>query len=279
MKRLLSSILLITAELYAYATIQTCEMIHIGDATYEIKDDLPLDQFPLIDSLLAEYSQVLTPTNLYRGYVGYWTIRDNQLYLDSLQMYDSKTIIASSNPLFANYRTSAGVVATWFSGNLHVVSTSYLDFRNYHGFDDKYSFKDGQIVAKKHYERKQIIYGTKKVSFLQVEKLLADKYPELNGKLTINTRAVEIDSIGNITQLSVWIVQNQTTAQVLESDEIVSFIESFLLREPFMDVYFLYGKCIALPILYTFDFSRSKEERNLLLQTAIDKAQTTSAED
>lgn len=115
------TIILVAVSLEANATAQFSEVLFIDTTRYDMRA-CPLDQFKQLDQLKNKYPRMRTDlcSALWRGYIGYWQLQDNKLYLDSIQIgFDSDTakVIARNEPLFDAYKTTdERILAGWYSG-------------------------------------------------------------------------------------------------------------------------------------------------------------------
>lgn len=117
MKKLALLIIGFACYTLAFATAQMSELITYNGKCYGMFS-LPLEEHTRIDSIRAHIPDKWT-TALYRCYRGYWSIKNDSLFLDSigvpthggLRKYDISKDLGSAKPVFAS----------WFTGSLHLI--------------------------------------------------------------------------------------------------------------------------------------------------------------
>ena len=132
------------------ATAQQSEKIFINGKKYDMLS-CPLERNSIIHEILEKIkpAKIVTNTSLWRGYVGYWSIKKNTLYLDSLQFeiedleagdFVIKTIIPKNESAFSAYKDNIGIKASWFSGELRVIQGKLLMYVHM-GFDSTFKIE------------------------------------------------------------------------------------------------------------------------------------------
>ena len=186
--------------LSAQATGQIPDLIIIG------KDTLMLQTCPIEhDSILSkQVSKRLSNENsctaCWRGYQALWQIEDDKLILKRIE--DSKSLFAHPdtvpevtvdlNGIFDQYQDKQGrVVASWFSGELKVVSGKqiyyvHMGFNREYENETDYQVEQGRVISKTDY-RNSIQKGTsiKDAMGFAMTQFNGDRFPEL-----ANTRVV-----------------------------------------------------------------------------------------
>lgn len=118
------------------ATAQQSEKIFINGKKYNMLS-CPLEADNIMRDIIKKIkpADIVTNTSLWRGYVGYWSIKNNTLYLDSLhfeiedfeaEYFVTKTIIPKNESAFSAYKDKFGIKASWFSGELRVIQGQLL---------------------------------------------------------------------------------------------------------------------------------------------------------
>lgn len=105
--------------LSGFATAQVCELIYDGGVQKGMCS-LPLElNIPAFSKITYRLPQGAPNTALYRKYVGYWKIKNDSLFLDSVLVSRDRAIFIDD--IFATNKTKSGYFANWVSGSLRVV--------------------------------------------------------------------------------------------------------------------------------------------------------------
>jgi len=241
----------------AYATAQCGEVIFIDGKKYSMFS-LPLDwNEEHLDSLLLDkYPYRTTCTALWRNYIGYWSINDNTLYLDSIQInvFDDeycKTVIAKDEEILKPYLDQHGIAATWATGRLRIVSGKIIRYVHM-GWESTYEhekfleLREGKIIATTKYKNKKIVNGwldgqnLKKIKKFQ--ETIYEKHPTLTSKYSIKINHDSIDKRGNIIHTLIQIKGNSRneTFPELEKD-----IADYIVKKKGLSIYFIDGNYIS----------------------------------
>jgi hypothetical protein len=136
-------------------TYQSSEVLKVGDETLYIRQVLPLEYyFPNHENTALKYWNLTAiSTSENRGYHGIWTIKNNSLYLTSIDAYRKKvegflfwkkvsSQAVTISELFPN-AINDELKATWFTGKISAYTKS---MRN--PIDDQLSvrFEKGNLV-------------------------------------------------------------------------------------------------------------------------------------
>jgi hypothetical protein len=153
MKHLISLFILIFST-NAFATQQIPEEFDVDMAKFEINEQ-PLDSFIGPDEFKKRFKPDICSAN-WRGYKGYWALRDNKLVLRHLVQNacskDPKSI--DIEKLFGNKRYP--IEATWYTGKItiRISKRNYLksETTGHSGVEYEaivYEFQKGKLVSRK----------------------------------------------------------------------------------------------------------------------------------
>ena len=145
-KKTVISIILLFATLSSYATGQEGDIVYIDGEQWEL-----LGKPVYADSVLSRELKEALPkgrgivTSNWAGYTAYWSIRQEQLCLDSIlyEIFDakkSKTKCLPSDTLlrvFSKYVEGKRIVATWFDGDIRLAKGKMI-YYVHSGFERNY---------------------------------------------------------------------------------------------------------------------------------------------
>lgn len=103
---------------------------------------LPLESFLDLSNQRKAFAKVHRHTACFRGYVGYWEISDNKLFLNSAETLDGENFALDS--LFSN--TRAPIFAEWFSGELRCPTGKMLRYVH-SAFGSIYASEDRILIT------------------------------------------------------------------------------------------------------------------------------------
>lgn len=279
------TIMMITVSLKANATAQFGEVLFVDTTRYSMRA-CPLDQFKQLDQLKNKYPRMRTDlcSALWRGYIGYWQLQDNKLYLDSIQIgYDSDTakVIARNEPLFDAYKTTDGrILAGWYSGEVSVTSGNlvhyvHMGFESVFKHEDIYTIDNGMVTGVKHYDNKYTVKGDDMRAALELEQYIAGVHPEYTGKIVVSAAASEIEQNGNLKKIDVKLRDN--TNKDIDTDELCRLAEEFLLKNPPFSIIYVRGEYDLRFAKCTFAlvFDKEQHEKRMKFLKRIQEGQYT----
>lgn len=129
------------------ATAQRGEVIFIDGKKYSMFTCPLNENKKLVKKLFRVYPYRFFSTALWRGYVGYWSIKNETLYLDSIHIGRNTTIVPIEEKMFSRYKDENGVKASWYSGELRVIDGKLLRYVHM-GFESVYT-KESYLAVKK----------------------------------------------------------------------------------------------------------------------------------
>lgn len=227
--QLLSLLALGFMSLDAFATAQIGEILEYEGKREEIYAT-PLESYFTADKKRPEFP--VQSSGCWRGYVGLWSLKDNQLYLVSLHEldYESKDILGKKIPLSLVFGSeNSPVKADWFTGVLRLPRGEQLRYVHM-GFgtifekDIYLTFKNGKLVARREVNNRDI-GATRSTSDLEWVALAEQPVPD-EGKwvdarlLADDSSAREVKTRGifftdNAAKTShLWIPDTPTTGQI-----------------------------------------------------------------
>lgn len=150
-----------------FSTPQVKDILIIKRDTFSI-NQLPLENYPQIDSILKSNNIIGTNSSCYRGYIGEWKIIKNKLYLNKLSCCSSKCVDFHL-PQISNNGTwdlrmlfpidqidENGLQAFWFSEKMIVqkgeIFLSYVENRTLTSREEIFQFNKGELQSKEKIE-------------------------------------------------------------------------------------------------------------------------------
>ena len=224
MKRLIICIFVFATALNSWSTAQRGDVIFIYGEQWELLGD-PIaedsDLFHRVRGVLPK--ERATSSNNWRGYVAYWSVRNDIIYLDSIKVplfsfetgQECEQLIPEDDirSVFNEFYIDNEIIATWFSGNIRVGKGNIVRYEHI-GYDRNVeheqilTVKDGNIVNRVSYHNGIVVDGFsfKNLDSPNWQELIKEKipfpvdnYPELAGKkIKFSVTQVQIDSIGNL---------------------------------------------------------------------------------
>lgn len=135
MKKLLSVICIAASAVAAFGTAQLPESINdCGHEKNMASRLLELDSVSF-SRLKERISDKMVSTDLWRGYIGHWEIKNDSLFLDSILVSDNASdtrrfMPAAIDDIYASHRTPSGYFADWVSDTIRVVSGNIVRDRH-----------------------------------------------------------------------------------------------------------------------------------------------------
>ena len=266
--RLLLCAQLMLLALTAYATWQEGDVIYINgerlellgrpiclDSTlyHTLKDELPSDQG--------------TVTSNWDGFIAYWSINNDKLYLDSVrcEAYDPnvKAVVGESIPsitfyrIFNSYIAGNRIAASWVSGKIRVAKGKVIYYQR-SGFERNYEeetildIDKGKVIGKKEYHNfvkdgfafDKLQENGAQEMLHKILPLHIERYPELaNVKgLIFRVKRARVDEKGNLLECNVQVVKPDAGPQL--ATEIAEALKTY---HPWK-VYYINGEYRALGI-------------------------------
>lgn len=237
------------------ATAQQSEKIFINGKKYDMIS-CPLERDRTILEILEKIkpAKIVTNTSLWRGYIGYWSIKKNTLYLDSLQFeiedleaedFVRKTIIPKNESAFSAYKDNFGIKASWFSGELRVIQGRLLMYVHM-GFDSTYekesflTVKEGTVTHSRKVKNKEICKNT--IGIRSISNAFNDafikEFPDIKA-IAARVSYSKVNAKGKPTEVEIY--SNDITE---DKEKIHNFIRSYLLKNHILGVYKINNKLI-----------------------------------
>lgn len=236
----------------AYSTAQQGEYIFMKGKMYTLFT-CPLEfSKDLKEELDKQYPLTWESTDLWRGYIGYWSIKENSLYLDSLQCnikdIGHKTIVSKESRIFQPYMTGKGVCARWFSGELRVIEGKLVkyvhsDFVTIFEHETFLTIEKGVIKGKRTENNSLVcansienieVYNAFREAFKQ-------EFPDYAAnRIVCSVSYSAFDRNGKPTEVDVKIVKMRE--EVDRKEDIMNFVSKYLLEHRIIAIYNLNGK-------------------------------------
>ena len=230
-----------------YATAQDPNVIYIEGERWSLLGELFRNR-DLVDRIQKALprERVKSSAN-WKGYISFWSIKQNQLYLDSIcvEQYDSNLRQSSYESLsqdtmqilFANYTKEKGFKYTAFSGKLRVargqcVHYVHMGYESNFEYESFLTMTDGQVTGRKDYHnRKQAGFSISNrndlASLREMFLERVEKYLELKeyDRMVFSLKDVKIDSLGTITDCTVTTPRNDTEFFASEMRQVIMEIK------------------------------------------------------
>lgn len=228
MKKLFIGIFIITLSLNTFACEQFGDTIYIDGIKWVLLGK-PIGNKSLYDSLKKVFPEdCIFSTSNYDGYIGYWSIKNEKLCLDSVKVttynqetkryHDCSISSADMQRVFKKYYDKDEIIATWVKGTIRVARGKLLLYeemayeRNYEQ-EQIITFKHGRIIERQLFHNRLVIDGFSLNDLWyqgqeEVKKKLplkTDNYPELNDvkRICFNISPIQVDSLGNLVDCKV----------------------------------------------------------------------------
>ena len=238
----------------AFATEQDGEYIMWEGTMYQMLT-CPLHyQRNLFDKFNKQFEPSWSSTALYRGYIGYWSIKDERLCLDSLHVWhkgeaEPLTVLPAQEKLFRKYVKNGVVTARWATGKLRVVSGDLIRHGSA-GFERTYEHEDflqvrrGKLLSVKRVEQQRILQ-LNNAAFKEMGAALSEKTP-LKGGAVFSAQYSEFDADGIPTAVDVRMLKEGLEP----SDEdlknaLTKHVGEYLLEKRCLPLYRINGKLVA----------------------------------
>ncbi len=151
-------------------TAQASEVLEHNGVSLSLCSN-PLSSY--LDQRNFEFQVVSTAC--WRGYIGYWSITENKLYLNNIEGYLKNGEKVSLKTIFPNH--TGKVFADWYSGELRCPQGKLIDYVH-GGYASTYekdlfiTIKDGIVISEKYISNgvsdKKMSTGYKIAAFLSI---------------------------------------------------------------------------------------------------------------
>ena len=232
MKRIFLFVSFLFLALVAHATGQTGDVIFIDGARWELLGkpiDLDAALYHDLEAVLPENRPIVTSN--WDGYTGYWSIRQDVLYLDSVrcEYYDTEIqgMKGESIPsavllnVFKNYVDDDRIVASWLTGEIRVATGKMIYYQHTY-FERNYeeemmlSIDKGKVTGRKEYHN-FVVEGFSFDKFnpdnneelREMYPLHIERYPELANeeRIVFSIQRARVDAQGNLVECEVKVIR------------------------------------------------------------------------
>ena len=232
MKRIFLFVSFLFLALVAHATGQTGDVIFIDGARWELLGkpiDLDAALYHDLEAVLPENRPIVTSN--WDGYTGYWSIRQDVLYLDSVrcEYYDTEIqgMKGESIPsavllnVFKNYVDDDRIVASWLTGEIRVATGKMIYYQHTY-FERNYeeemmlSIDKGKVTGRKEYHN-FVVEGFSFDKFnpdnneelREMYPLHIERYPELANeeRIVFSIQRARVDAQGNLVECEVKVLK------------------------------------------------------------------------
>lgn len=256
----------------AYATPQISEQITIDGKDYSLLTCPLVYCEEAFDSLLLDKYDVSEweCTALWRNYRGFWSIENDKLYLDSIQVgFEGPIIKAQEEDIFKNYLDKGKIWAKWMNDEIKVGSERLLiDYRDTYEHEDFYKLEKGIVKSHRRVENKLLL--TSNLAEKNKEAInkwnefgntLCDKFPTLKGRFLVRIKYTGCQPNGLPTKVEVELVKYDeeinTDKESLKS--LREAISQYSLENIMSNIYEINGKIVSFPM--TYPIMLTKEEQ------------------
>ena len=227
MKRSLLYLLFLTISISANATSQEGDFIIIDGAQWEVLGrpiKAEAERYNKMLALLPDNRDIRSAN--WEGYIAYWSIKQDALCLDSIRysitdkstnVKQEKSVDAEGlNRVYEKYRDGQNIVASWYSGKLHLGKGKVLQATN-EGYERNYEneqfidFEQGKKTGQIAYDNKLAVEGlnlsnVKDFNDLKQKfPLNLGKYPGLSNarRIIFSIKDAKVDANGNLLDCNV----------------------------------------------------------------------------
>lgn len=254
MKKMIFLLLACVCTIIAFATAQMSESMHYNGKWYGMFS-LPLEQHAKIGSIRTHIPDIWN-TGLYRCYRGYWSIRNDSLFLDSigypdkngLCKYDLSKELGGTTPLFAS----------WVNDTLHLIDGKCIfyvhdawlsKFEN----DSYLNVIDGKVKGIRT-SKNEIINPerpTQEVNEI-INQFVKDNLPwlERNKRIVIQAKYVETDSLHNPTHTRINIIRDDAGMTDMQRQDLIDKLDCLMIKERLIPAAWAEGELYCF--LYSF---------------------------
>ena len=270
MKKIIVCLYALCTLTVAFATGQDGDIIYIDGEQWEL-----LGKPIASDSILDTNMLAMLPkerswsTGNWVGYTGWWSIKDNKLYLDSItvRFYNKETRQyrqqsigeADMHRVFSNYYQDNTIVATWVKkiraakGNL--VYYEHIGYERNLEYEQIFTIDKGNVTNRQSFHNK-IIKGfsladpRNRGKWKEILPLNVNAYPELDGekKLVISVKDIRVDSLGNLIDCNVSVMartHGDDDQKRKNIEGLASEVKTILKKIHPWKTFFIYGEYIA----------------------------------
>jgi hypothetical protein len=203
------------------------------------------------DSVFQQYG--CFSTNCWRGYVGYWELKNDSLFLLELHANSNKIDLSL---IFKDKKTDKAVFADWVNHSINnpfgkLIHYIHEGYSSIYEFEREFIFSNGVLTKISHYDNSK----SKKSKFaedpLLLKSFLKANINSSNFSNNIEPNAKVIVKICNVTEFgkvdSVEVIRGCDFERNMEAIRVVKLI-------PEWDVIYRHGKQIQIPWVIPIEF-------------------------
>lgn len=233
-----------------FATAQYGEMLFMDGRWYSMFSDPLSLSTERLDTLVQEkVNMEMSSSALWRGYIGYWSIVDKTLYLDSIHINHNyiddtyETIIAKDSPLFTKYKDSHGISASWMNDTIRVISGKivkyvHMGWESIYEHEQYFSLENGEITGRTNLEYRLITNGIYEgKNGKKFTNSIVNKFKDVQGSMTVQCDILEFSKKGKAKKVSVEILHTQNTIGKETKEQIEKAIADYMLSHNIVPVY------------------------------------------
>lgn len=232
MKRLALYLLFTVLWASVFATGQECDIIYVGGQQWFLKGRPICYDSLLYKSLMERLPEHRAQSTAnWDGFVGYWSVQDGALFLDSVTVYfieenlKEKTVALPDTimqTVFAKYYSGKRIFASWVTANLNIgqgkmIYYEHIGFARYYETEMTLHVENGKITEQKLFNNRIVLDGLPDENYWEMLHdtvktfLLADnRYPQLSSDsirgIVLKAQNCKVDSLGNLTEISLKII-------------------------------------------------------------------------
>lgn len=279
-KYIISLMLCLMAVSKMWGTAQVGEKIWIDGKWYRMAS-CPLEYgTERLDSIFEkQYPTETDCSALWRNYIGYWSIHEGKLYLDSIHSGwreedepAHSMVIARDAKMFKKYDDGKGIWAQWVTGKLRIISGECVKYVHM-GFESKFENEKfltvtaGKVDLSRVEENKRLIKGLTRMEYnsrvSSFEESLREQFVYLKGWFSISFtfQYCAFQPDGQPTDVDIkWHRLIEGADRYADDiEKVKAEIKAFLLQNTIVSVTSYNGQISAPKYTMTIGFNRKKK--------------------
>lgn len=258
MQRLVIISFLVLSALKAFSTAQETECIYdngVSKGLCSLLLELDSITFSKLESRIP---QKLSATCLWRNYIGYWKIKNDSLFLDSVlisnPIHGEKDFIpVRIDDIYAGKRTESGYFADWVSGPLRFVSGEIVHYvhdawESAWEHEERVTVENGIVKGRVPIENR-ILH--KAASGAEMMKMRADlDVGELPAPILLKMGYSAYDSDGNPVSCDVTVIRSCGDEAI--DARVIKVAEEWLLTSRPLPIYYINGSYKSDKYIFKF---------------------------
>lgn len=246
MRHIILFTLLLTA-LTGFSTGQVTERINDNGVDKKLCS-LLLEHDTITFSLLkSRIPERLSTTALWRNYIGYWKIKNDSLFLDSVTIPDvnckeEKYTSVKIDDIYSPKRTDSGYFADWVSDTLRIVSGNVINYihsgwMQVWEHEELVSVEKGIIKGRKSFDNRTVLKGHSDNEIRQMYENL--DFGKIPGRIIVSLGYSSYDEDGKPETSNIKVIKSCGDKSV--DERVVKVFEEWMLTCYPLSVYYING--------------------------------------